>query len=232
MRGLVLSLFPGIGMLDCGFEEEGFCVVRGPDLLWGGDIHEFHPPAWRFDGVIGGPPCQAFSRINQVNRARYGNECIAPDLIPEFSRVVRACEPEWYVMENLPSAYAPRVDIYGYAERKVELDNHWLGVTSQGRRRAFWSNLILHIETPALVPIERTPALTSKGHADWRGSRASGHTIKPADAAEKQGFPRDFLKHAPFTQIGKMRAIANGVPLPMARAIARAVVKALEREAA
>lgn len=55
---LVLSLFPGIGLLDMAFCEEGFCVVRGPDLLWGGDIRKFHPPAGRFDGVIGGPPCQ------------------------------------------------------------------------------------------------------------------------------------------------------------------------------
>ena len=31
---LVLSLFPGIGLLDMAFEAEGFCVVRGPpDLL-------------------------------------------------------------------------------------------------------------------------------------------------------------------------------------------------------
>jgi len=29
---LVLSLFPGIGLLDMAFEQEGFCVVRGPDL--------------------------------------------------------------------------------------------------------------------------------------------------------------------------------------------------------
>jgi DNA (cytosine-5)-methyltransferase 1 len=40
---LVLSLFPGIGLLDMAFEEEGFCVVRGPDLLWGGDIRSFRP---------------------------------------------------------------------------------------------------------------------------------------------------------------------------------------------
>lgn len=33
---LVLSIFPGIGLLDRAFEEEGFCIVRGPDLLWGG----------------------------------------------------------------------------------------------------------------------------------------------------------------------------------------------------
>ena len=34
---LVLSVFPGIGLLDMAFELEGFCVVRGPDLLWGGE---------------------------------------------------------------------------------------------------------------------------------------------------------------------------------------------------
>jgi len=31
VSGLVLSLFPGIGLLDRAFEEEGFTVVRGPD---------------------------------------------------------------------------------------------------------------------------------------------------------------------------------------------------------
>ncbi len=53
---LVLSLFPGIGLLDKAFESVGFAVVRGPDLLWGGDIRRFHVPAGRFDGIIGGPP--------------------------------------------------------------------------------------------------------------------------------------------------------------------------------
>lgn len=50
---LVLSIFPGIDLLGRAFEEEGFCVVRGPDKLWGGDIRTFHPPAGVFGGVIG-----------------------------------------------------------------------------------------------------------------------------------------------------------------------------------
>lgn len=65
---LVLSLFPGIGLLDMAFEAEGFCVVRGPDLLWGGDIKRFHPPAGRFDGVIGGPPCQLRSTCGSSSK--------------------------------------------------------------------------------------------------------------------------------------------------------------------
>src|SRR5207244_8841730 len=84
---LVLSLFPGIGLLDMAFEQEGFCVVRGPDVLWGGDIRRFHPPAAKFDGIIGGPPCQMFSSLIRLviangHKPRFGN------LIPEFERCV------------------------------------------------------------------------------------------------------------------------------------------------
>jgi antitoxin component of MazEF toxin-antitoxin module len=35
---LVLSLFSGIDLLGRRFEAEGFCVVRGLDIIWGGDI--------------------------------------------------------------------------------------------------------------------------------------------------------------------------------------------------
>ena len=59
---LILSIFPGIDLLGRGFEAEGFCVVRGPDTIWGGDVRSFHPPAGKFDGIIGGPPCPDFSR--------------------------------------------------------------------------------------------------------------------------------------------------------------------------
>ena len=34
----VLSLFPGIGLLDMAFELEGDTVYRGPDVIFGGDI--------------------------------------------------------------------------------------------------------------------------------------------------------------------------------------------------
>lgn len=62
---LVLSLFPGIDLLGKGFEAEGFCVIRGPDLLFGGDVREFHVPANRFDAIIGCPPCPDFSKARR-----------------------------------------------------------------------------------------------------------------------------------------------------------------------
>ena len=79
---LVLSLFPGIGLLDHAFELEGFCVVRGPDVLWGGDIREFHPLCGRFDGVIGGPPCQCFSSLARLVEANGYYEPKFGNLIP------------------------------------------------------------------------------------------------------------------------------------------------------
>src|SRR5438105_11342189 len=101
---VVLSLFPGIGLLDMAFELEGFCVVRGPDLLWGGDIRRFHPPAGKFDGVIGGPPCQEWSPLRYLVEHHHGYSSKYGNLIPEFGRVVEAARPSWFLMENVPAA--------------------------------------------------------------------------------------------------------------------------------
>lgn len=175
---LVLSLFPGIGLLDMAFEEEGFCVVRGPDLLWGGDIRRFHPPAGRFDGVIGGPPCQAFSPIGNVNRARWGADSVMPDLIPEFVRVLGEAVPSWWVMENSPHAYGPT------GAYRLDLDLAWLG-EPQRRLRSFWSSHPLPVACPPLMPSsagsERT--VSAKGAVDWKGSRSrEGARTLGADA--------------------------------------------------
>ena len=48
---------------------------------------------------------------------------------------------------------------------------------------------------------------------------------------ELQGLPRDFLADAPFTSAGKYLVVGNGVPLPMGRAVAKAVKRALNIEA-
>lgn len=85
---LILSIFPGIDLLGRAFEEAGFCVVRGPDLLWGGDIRRFHPPAGVFLGIVGGPPCQDFSSLRRDEPTGYGLE-----MITEFLRVVTETQP-------------------------------------------------------------------------------------------------------------------------------------------
>src|SRR4051812_46756528 len=96
MIPLVLSLFPGIDLLGMGFEQVGFCVVRGPDLLWGGDVRHFDVPAGRFDGFIAGPPCQDFSGFRRSAPTGYGDEMLA-----HFRRLVTEGGPFWWLMENV-----------------------------------------------------------------------------------------------------------------------------------
>jgi DNA (cytosine-5)-methyltransferase 1 len=236
MSGLVLSLFPGIGLLDMAFEEEGFCVVRGPDLLWGGDVHRFNPPAGRFDGMIGGPPCQAHSRFKHINTAR--GLTLAEDMTPEFVRVVAEAAPVWWLMENAPAA--PDAIIDGYRTFRTELDNRWLG-EDQERRRCFQfgtnDGRRLQIVTSALESSERaTTCLASEGRAGRILRTSDGKArYTPRRSWEEfcrlQGLPGDFLSDAPLTNEGRYRVVGNGVPLPMGRAVAQAVKRALQQKA-
>lgn len=239
MTVLVLSLFPGIGLLDMAFEEAGFCVVRGPDLLWGGDVRRFHPPAGRFDGVIGGPPCQAYSQFRHINPhcGRHG------DMIPEYERIVAEAQPRWFVMENVQAAPVPSVA--GYAVTPIMLRDDWVGgATERLRRISFGATdprARFHVEQLALHTADPNPAVTSASEAipvalggngklkrsfakHGRGER------KLSDALRDQGLPEDFFKDSPLTAGGKRQMIGNGVPLPMGRAIAAAVKRAIYPE--
>jgi DNA (cytosine-5)-methyltransferase 1 len=77
--------------------------------------------------------------------------------------------------------------------------------------------------TPGTREVAVTAAHSGKGRPK------SGHLIvyRWARMLELQGLPPDFLEYAPFTVEGKRKAVGNGVPLPMGRAIARAVKAAL-----
>jgi len=285
---LILSLFPGIGLLDLAFEQEGFCVVRGPNVLWGGDIRKFHPPASKFNGVIGGPPCQCFSSLAHLVRAN-GHEPKFGNLIPEFERCVAEAQPEWFLMENVPAAPEPAVE--GYGVKSFLLDNSSLdggdGFGLEQRRvRRFsfalrgrkdvpslmrWIDLatfLLPDAQPCLLQatvsfakdgfqhskegrerkcrreapvghgqppsvrdnVKRTARISTvcstMGGKGGKKNFGAGGRYRLADALGLQGLPEDFLDHAPFTAEGKLKAVANGVPLPMGRAIARAVKEA------
>jgi DNA (cytosine-5)-methyltransferase 1 len=98
-------------------------VVRGPDLLWGGDIRRFHSPAGRFDGVIGGPPCQAWSRLRHIVMAN--GYKTAPDLISEFECCLAEATPACFLTENVPEAPEPAVP--GYIVRAEMLRDLWVG---------------------------------------------------------------------------------------------------------
>jgi DNA (cytosine-5)-methyltransferase 1 len=249
---LVLSLFPGVDLLGRAFREEGFYVVQGGDVIFGGDIREEHYPPNKFDLVIGGPPCQAFSRLAHMVRHN-GFEPKFGNLIPDFERVVFETQPtHGFLMENVPDAPIPSVD--GYETWSALLDNRQLGEVQKRTRR--WSfgarqRTPLMIDTVALERIEFKYAATGAGRVavpvklGGSGKRKvlkNGRTRGAGDclqhgtqrsaagfAAVKrlQGLPDEFDIPC-FTVEAKVKAVANGVPIVMGRALARAVKEAIQ----
>lgn len=211
---LVLSLFPGIDLLGRGFEVEGFCVVRGPDLIWGGDIRDFHPTPGRFDGVIGGSPCQDFSAKRRTPPTGEGVRMLA-----EFARVVTEAGPDWFLLENVNRV--PDIAVPGYTVQRFDLNALECGLR-QNRPRHFQfgskAGLVLVPERKRAPKGKIEPAClategTTKERRDW------------ADFCELQGLPRDFDLPG-WSIAAKYRAVGNGVPVPMARNVARAIKNA------
>lgn len=207
---LILSLFPGIDLLGRGFEAEGFCVVRGPDLLWGGDVCRFHVPAGRFDGIIGGSPCQDFSSARRSEPSGEGVKLLA-----EFVRIVAEAQPKWFLLENVPAV--PDVRVEGYQVQRFGLKasecggrqsrlRHFQfgsreGLVIQPRRQKFAGKI-----EPACMAIE--------------GKKQQRRTF--ADFCELQGLPRDFDLPG-YSREAKYKAVGNGVPVMMAQVIAAAI---------
>jgi len=206
---LVLSIFPGIDLLGRGFEEEGYCVARGPDILWGGDIRSFSVPVNRFDGVIGGSPCQDFSGANR-NPTGYSLE-----MLNEFTRVVSEARPTWFLLENVPRV--PDISIEGYSIQRLDLNSRECGMRQSRLRHFQFGSRDGTVITPERMKPVGTAlkiALATEGSKKQRRSWA--------DFCELQGLPRDFELNA-MSVIEKYRAVGNGVPIPMARVIARAI---------
>lgn len=232
MKGLVLSIFPGIDILGRGFEEEGYCVVRGPDRLWGGDIKLFHPPSNVFEGILGGPPCQQFSALRFVNKGKpkWGN------LIPEFERVVMEAQPDWFLMENIKSAPLPSV--LGYQIDPSLFNNRWLGhVQNREHRFSFGSRDgrkleydVAIFENPEWAARVCASGSQKPGAPRHEANKLKYHGWKTAaglrQSLQLQGLPEGLLDEAPFTLKGKHSVIGNAVALPMAKALAKAVKRA------
>lgn len=208
----VLSLFPGIDLFGRGFESVGFCVVRGPDPIFGGDIRDFQPLPGVFDGIIGGPPCQEFSRARRGPVTGIGVE-----LLQEFSRVVREARPTWWLMENVPAV--PDVVIDGYNHLRIDLNSRDCGMLQSRHRHFQWGHRDGYVPVVtrrgAHVVDQSQPCCLAS-----EGTKADRRTW--ADFCELQGLPRTFDLPG-MTLSAKYRAVGNGVPVQMAHVMAEAV---------
>lgn len=208
-RALVLSLFPGADLLGRGFERVGFCVVRGPDVVFGQRIEDFHAPASHFSGVIGGPPCQDFSRARRRPPTGHGLRMLA-----EFRRVTEEAQPDWWLMENVPGV--PDMIVPGYVTQRFNVFACEFGLR-QKRNRSFQFGcrdgvpLVIQRRTQSHFGREVVPA-----------ALASDSSRRLADLCELQGLPRDFDLPG-LSYSAKVRAIGNGVPVPVAESLARSI---------
>lgn len=209
-NGLVLSLFPGADLFGMGFEREGFCVVRGPDKIWGGDVANFFPSRYAFEGIIGGPPCPDWSGLLRTPPSGVGVETLY-----QFIRIIAHAKPDWFVMENVVGV--PDIEVPGYSIQRFNLCPSECGGKST-RNRAFqfghWNGLVLVPERqPRASGLSRI-ALATEGKKQDRRSWAEFCAV--------QGLPPEFDMPG-LSREAKYRAVGNGVHVDVARVIARAV---------
>lgn len=110
----IVSLFAGCGGLDLGFERAGFNIIWANE--YDSSIHETyklnHPKTILdtsdvrtlsgvsipdCDGIIGGPPCQAWSEGGKG----LGIEDPRGQLFFEYIRIVKEKKPKFFVIENV-----------------------------------------------------------------------------------------------------------------------------------
>lgn len=207
----VLSIFPGADLLGRGFEREGFCVLRGPDLVWGSSIVDFHPPKKMLKGVIGGSPCPDFSR---ARRSLPSGDGVA--MLKEFCRVVFEAQPDWFLLENVPGS--PDIEIPGYQIQRFNLNAAECGGRQRRLRRFHFGSrdgsVLVLDRTATYNSQERTCMASEATRQDRRGF---------PDFCELQGLPRNFDLPG-LSLAAKYRAVGNGVPVYMAAMIARAIL--------
>lgn len=115
----LIDLFSGCGGFSLGAELAGFHTHAAIDIdedlqstyqtnfpnthVINGDLAEFSSQAWKFiisdksiDGVIGGPPCQGFSRMGKKDILDPRN-----NLVSHYFRHVKSISPKFFIMENV-----------------------------------------------------------------------------------------------------------------------------------
>jgi DNA (cytosine-5)-methyltransferase 1 len=208
-RPLVLSLFPGVDLLGRAFAAAGFCVVAGPDLILDQRIEDFHAPPGRFDGVIGGPPCQNYSDAN-----RYRDSAEGDRLVLEFLRVIEESRPTWWLMENVRNV--PHVALRGYTVQRLDCTDWEFGGRTGRLRHIQYGHrdgwIIRPVRTFTERPVTPVPTLTTA---------AAGAADRYSRRCAKMGIPP--LSLGSFTPAARRRVIGNGVPWGMGCALALAV---------
>ena len=224
----MLSLFPGVGLLDRAFIEAGFCVVQAQDKITGGDIRDFLGILGRFNGIIAGPPCQGFSVANSHrNNPNHSSVILSREMLQNTCRIIHTCQPSWFLIENVPCV--PDVRIAGYSIQRIPITDLECGGKQLRSRHIQFGSLNGDIIRPQRVN-------------ELRRNRNGGRTIKSVttktdrwtdypDLCRRQGFDEP-IELPGWFRTAKFKAVGNGVPLRMGRILAEAVACRAQRDPA
>lgn len=211
-------------MLDKPFEEAGFCVVRGPDLLHGRWQREWKLPArGTFCGIIGGPPCQPHSL------ATGGAKSLHDDQIGYFWSVVDDLAPDFAIMEEVVSASVAAAVPAGVA---CTVLRDWDCGGKTERTRGFWTRGVVIPNAPRRDGSPEWSVLArswDKVVSDGPDGRTGMHSnLSARRACELQGFPEFMDDIADERRVVAEKLIVhymgNGVPRAMGEWVVRAVL--------
>lgn len=207
-EGCVLSICTGMGLMDRAFMDAGFDIAPGCEIdpemramyaaLCGTRHHLTQDLADLIDfvrgksyrGIIGGPPCQANTRLKSIRAPRF------PDLTPLVSRLLEVVTCDWYVLENVrPLAIS--------GARHCRLDAMHYYKPHQSRSRWFTYQGVL--------------APPPRYHGDVDELRAypvvAGRIYGPRRGAWLQGYKA--AARLPFPCVTLQKGLANAVPYPV-----------------
>lgn len=214
----VLSICTGMGLLDRAFMDAGFEVVPGCEIhaekramyraLCGGDplVHDLKdlPAAvvgQHFDGIIGGPSCQAHSKLRAMRTPKF------PDLTPLVDAVLDAVQPEWFVFENVTP-----VRLASAAYKATRCNAMHFYQPHQSRERWFTHSDNIRPPRPifkgTVDDLMAYPVVAARIYGPKRGAKLQGY-----QAVSSLPFPCVQLQHG----------LADAVPYPLALAWANAI---------
>lgn len=237
---LVLSLFPGVGLLDRAFIAAGFCVVQAQDKITGGDIRDFHGVPGRLNGIVAGPPCQGFSVANSHRRnSAHPSVRNSREMLWHTVRIILECRPEWFLIENVPCV--PDVRIDGYSIQRIPITDLECGGVQLRSRHIQFGSLNGDIIRPQRVKecllirnkklIRGIPVRSKNGNKLLRRKSVTTKTDRWTDYPDlcrSQGLATP-IELPGWYRTAKFKAVGNGVPLRMGKTLAEAVVCRAQR---
>ncbi len=213
----VLSICTSAGLLDKAMLAAGWDVVPGCEIMphkramyrdWCGgrhlcdDLLDLVPlvNGHKFDGIVGGPPCQSHTKLKAMRAPKF------PDLTIPLGHLLMCVSWKWFLFENV----APLC--IGVAKHS-RLNAMNFGTPHQSRARWFTHSRNL---TPP-TPIYPGTADDLKAY-----SVVAGRIYGPKRGAWLQGWPE--FSELPFPCPQLQEALADGVP----RCLADAWIKQIE----